>query len=114
VIRDELRRLFAWEERHRRLLARLCVALVLTLLVDAAGAGLMCLFEQGRGGIKEFGDALFFSTTQLLTVSSQLPNPLTAEGRVVDVFLELWAIVVVTGVAGSFAAFFSAADSRSS
>jgi len=43
-------------------------------------------------------------------VSSQISNPLTGAGRVVDVFLELWALVVVTGVAGSFAAFFMAAD----
>jgi hypothetical protein len=30
---------------------------------------------------------------------------------VVDVFLELWAIFVVTAVAGSFASFFSSGDS---
>ncbi|MDX6447595.1 MAG: hypothetical protein QOD08_58, partial [Gaiellaceae bacterium] len=34
----------------------------------------------------------------------------TTGGRIVDVFLELWALVVVTGVAGAFAAFFMAAD----
>ena len=31
------------------------------------------------------GDAFFFTTVQLLTISSQLKNPLTAAGRVVDV-----------------------------
>ncbi|MBA2298693.1 MAG: hypothetical protein H0W14_11735 [Actinobacteria bacterium] len=114
MIREELRRLLSWEERHRRLLSRLAVALVLTLLVDAAGSTLTYAFEADveGGGIHTFGDALFFSTVQLLTVSSQLPNPLTTAGRVVDVFLELWAIVVVTGLAGSFSAFFSAGDSR--
>jgi hypothetical protein len=44
---------------------------------------------------------------QLLTVSSQIRNPLTASGRIVDVFLEAWAIVVVAALAGTFAAFFA-------
>ena len=47
---------------------------------------------------------------QLLTVSSQIKNPLTAAGKVVDIFLELWALVVVTAIAGSFAAFFGSSD----
>ena len=32
---------------------------------------------------------------QLLTVSSQIRNPLTTGGRITDVFLELWAVIVV-------------------
>jgi hypothetical protein len=111
MIRDELQRLFAWKPNHRRLVARLLVALALTLVVDLVGTVLTYAFErQAHGDIHSLGDALFFSTVQLLTVSSQISNPLTAAGRVVDVFLELWALVVVTGVAGSFAAFFMAAD----
>jgi hypothetical protein len=50
------------------------------------------------------------ATVQLLTVSSQIKNPLTAGGRVVDVFLEIWALFVVTAIAGSFAAFFGSGD----
>ena len=101
-----------WGERHRRLLARLTIALVLTLVVDMIGAVLEWYFEHGvRGGdIHDFGDAMFFSTVQLLTVSSQIKNPLTAAGRIVDVFLEVWALFVVTTIAGSFAAFFGSAD----
>ena len=112
MIRDELRRLFAWKPHHRRLVARLMMALALTLLVDAAGTILIWAFEPHgqKSDIHNLGDALFFSTVQLLTVSSQIKNPLTAAGRFVDVFLELWALVVVTGVAGAFAAFFMAAD----
>jgi hypothetical protein len=111
MIREELGRLFAWRPHHRRLVSRLLVALSLTLLVDAVGAVLTYAFERhANGDINGFGDAVFFSTVQLLTVSSQIKNPLTTGGRVVDVFLELWALVVVTGVAGAFAAFFMAAD----
>ncbi len=112
MIREELQRLFQWKPHHRRLVARLIVALALTLVVDLLGALLTYGFERhAHGGeIHGLGDAFFFSTVQLLTVSSQISNPLTPAGRVVDVFLELWALVVVTGVAGAFAAFFMAAD----
>ena len=112
MIGEELGRLRAWEERHRRLAARMGIALGLTLVVDAIGSVLVWKFESNlkSGDIHHFGDALFFTTVQLLTISSQIKNPLTAWGRVVDVGLEVWAIFVVTAVAGSFAAFFSAGD----
>ncbi|MEP6978314.1 MAG: hypothetical protein ABI948_09705 [Thermoleophilia bacterium] len=112
MIREELARLFAWRPHHRRLVARLLVALSLTLIVDAVGALLTFAVEPhgDTSDIHNLGDALFFSTVQLLTVSSQMKNPLTAAGRFVDVGLEIWALVVVTGVAGAFAAFFMAAD----
>jgi hypothetical protein len=35
---------------------------------------------------------------------------LTSAGKIVDVGLEVWAIFVVTAVAGSFATFFSSGD----
>ena len=57
-----------------------------------------------------FGDAFFFSTVQILTVSSQLKNPVTTPGRVLDVVLEIWAVLVVAGSAGAFAAFLQDAD----
>jgi hypothetical protein len=112
VIREELGRIWRWEERHRRLVARLLVALSVTLVVDLAGAVLVWLTERHAHGtdIHGFGDALFFTTVQLLTISSQMANPLTAAGRVVDVGLEVWAIVVVASIGGSVAAFFTSGD----
>ena len=50
---------------------------------------------------------------QLLTVSSQLKNPLTATGRVTDVVLEIWAVLVVAGSAGAIADFFQVARTKS-
>jgi len=113
VVGEELRRLFTWEERHRRLLARLMLALGLTVVVDAVGALLIWNWESGIKGsdIHGFGDSLFFTTVQVLTVSSSAKNPLTGIGKVVDVGLELWAIGIVTAVAGSFSTFFSSGDS---
>ena len=112
MISGELRRLGQWGERHRRLVARLAIVFAVTLVIDLIGAGLTWAFEANlKGGdIHGFGDALFFSTVQLLTVSSQIRNPLTVGGRIVDVFLELWAVVVVAGTAGAFAGFFAASD----
>jgi protein-S-isoprenylcysteine O-methyltransferase Ste14 len=112
VIREEVRRLLTWEERHRRLFARIAIAIALTILVDAVASILVWHWERGAPGseIHDFGDAVFFVTVQLLTVSSQLRNPVTSAGRAVDVILEIWAIFVITAVAGSFGAFFSTGD----
>ena len=110
MIRDELRHLLQWRDRHRRLVSRLVIALVLTVAIDVMASVLMWLLERHATGtdIHSFSDGLFFSTTQLLTISSQIRNPLTGLGRVVDVSIQLWAIVVVASVAGSFASFFIA------
>ena len=112
MIREELKRLVTWSERHRRLLARIAIAFCLSLVVDLICAALMLWFERGLKGsdIHTFGDAVFFATVQILTVSSAFNNPLTHSGQIVDVVLELWAIFVVTAIAGSFASFFSTGD----
>jgi len=112
MLAEELRRLVTWSERHRRLTARILIAVGLSLAVDLVGALLIWSFESGVKGsdIDGFGDAVFFSTVQILTVSSSLKNPVTHAGQVVDVALECWAIFVVTAVAGSFASFFSTGD----
>jgi len=112
VVRHELNHLRGWEHRHKHLVARLLIAFGLTLCIDVVAAVVVWRLERHAPGtdIHGYGDAFFFSTVQLLTVSSQLKNPITAGGRLVDVLLEMWAIFVVTAVAGSFAAFFQSAD----
>lgn len=112
MIREELARLFTLEERHRRLFARLLLAFGLSVGVLVVGTVLIWVFESGQkgGDIHGFGDAAFFCSVQLLTVSSSMTNPLTPAGKVVDVALEAWSIFVVTAVAGSFATFFSSGD----
>jgi glucose uptake protein GlcU len=103
-----------WEDRHRQLVSRLLLVGILTAFVDAVGTVLEYVLERGvkGGAIHSIGDALFFTTVQLLTVSSQIPNPLTTGGRIVDVGLELWAVIVVAGSAGAIASFFQATDKR--
>jgi hypothetical protein len=93
---------------HHVLRRRLLEALVVVAVVDAAGTVLMWLFEDdvSRSAIHNLWDAFFFSTVQLLTVSSQMPNPVTTGGRIVDIVLELTALCLVSGIAGVFASFF--------
>jgi ABC-type transporter Mla subunit MlaD len=114
VIRDELRRLRQVEERHRRLLARLVIAGAMSALVFVLGTVLIWVVESGRrgGDINGLGDSAFFTAVQLLSVSSSIRNPLTALGKIIDIGLEVWAVFVVTAVAGSFASFFSSAEGQ--
>lgn len=93
---------------HRVLRRRLWEALVVVLIVDSIGTVLMWLFEDDarRSQIHNVWDAFFFTTVQLLTVSSQMTNPVTTPGRIVDIALEVVALFIVTGIAGAFASFF--------
>jgi len=69
---------------------------------------LILIFERDAAGtgITNLGDAIFWTSTQMLTVSSQLPNPITTPARVLDIFLQAYAISAVAFMAGSFGAFF--------
>jgi hypothetical protein len=93
---------------HQHLRSRLVSITVASVALDAVASVLVLLFERHADGTKitNLGDAVFWTSTQLLTVSSQLPNPISTPARVLDVFLQFYAISVVTMLAGSFAAFF--------
>jgi hypothetical protein len=113
VLRQELGRLWSFGEHHRRLLARLTLIVLATAAIDLIAAIAMYFVERHANGtqIRTIGQAMFFTTAQLLTVSSAIKNPLTVPGRVIDVTLELWAVVVVAGSAGAIATFFRTCDS---
>ena len=93
---------------HLHLRQRLASLLAVSLVLDVLAAIAIYFLERGRTvtGIHTFGDALFWTSAQLLTVSSQMPNPVTAGGKAIDIVLEAWAITAVTALAGSFGAFF--------
>jgi hypothetical protein len=95
---------------HRILRSRLTFLLGATLVLDAVATVLMYLFEHDarHSGFHDLGGALFWVSAQLTTVSSQMTNPVTTPGRVLDIVLEVWAISVVATLAGSLAAFFRA------
>ena len=77
-------------------------------MLDAVATVLIFVFERHAKGteITTFGDSIFWTSTQLLTVSSQLPNPISTGGRILDVFMEAWAVSVVASLAAAVGAFF--------
>jgi hypothetical protein len=96
-------------QAHANLRRRILWIFTVTVLFDLAMAGLALLAERTGGHgtqIHNYWDAWFWATTQLLTVSSQMPNPVTTAGRVIDVMLETYAITVVASLAAMFGAFF--------
>jgi hypothetical protein len=74
VLREELARLFTFEERHRRLLARLLLAFGLSIVMFAAGTVLIWISESGQkgGSIHGFGDAAFFCLFLLCAIADYL------------------------------------------
>ncbi len=103
-VRDVLR---AGTPTHGRLRDRLVAVAVATAGFDVVCAVLAFWFEhhQTQTQIKSVGSALFWTTTQLLTVSSSLQNPISFPGRVLDVVMEAYAITVIATLAGALGAF---------
>ena len=92
---------------HGRLRDRLVAIALVTVGIDVICAVLAYLFEQHQkqSQIKSLGSALFWTTTQLLTVSSSIQNPISLPGRVLDVLMEIYAITVIGSLAGALGAF---------
>jgi hypothetical protein len=87
-----------------RFRSRIAVLAGASVALDIVAAGLAKVFENGAAhAFPTYFDALFWTTTQLLTVSSQLPNPERTATKVLDVVLEAWAIIVVASLAATFA-----------
>jgi hypothetical protein len=93
---------------HELLRSRLAYLLVATIVLDAVASVTIFFFERHASGtdITNIGDSIFWTSTQLLTVSSQLRNPISTPARVLDIFLQAYAISAVAFLAGSFGAFF--------
>jgi hypothetical protein len=107
MVRAEFRRLTKFGDMHKRLGAQLLLIVALTFVIDVVGTAIVYFLERNAHGseVHTLFEAFFFTTVQLLTVSSQLKNPVTTGGRVVDIFLEIWAVLIVAGSAGAFASF---------
>src|SRR5437763_669958 len=81
---------------HRRLRDRLVAIALATVGFDVLCAVLAFVFEhhQKQTQIESLGSALFWTTTQLLTVSSSIQNPISFPGRALDIVMEIYAITV--------------------
>ena len=102
--RDVLR---ARTPTHGRLRDRLVAIALVTVGIDLICAVLAFLAEhhQKQTQINTLGSALFWTTTQMLTVSSNIQNPISFSGRVLDVVMEIYAITVIGSLAGALGAF---------
>ena len=104
---QEWRRLLTWQERHRLLFVRLTFLLTLTFLIALIGTVAIYFLERHsrRTEINTVFDAFYFTTVQLLTVSSSLRNPVSPGGRIVNILFEIWGVAFVAGTAGTMATF---------
>ena len=92
---------------HKRLRDSLVGIALATIGVALICALLALVFEQQakQTQITSFGSALFWTLTQLLTVSSSIQNPISTAARVLDVAMEAYAITVIASLAGAMGAF---------
>jgi hypothetical protein len=107
ALREVYRVATAASATHRRLRDALVAITVATLGVDLICAVISFFLERHgqQTEVKTFGSALFWTSTQLLTVSSSIKNPVSTGGRVLDVLMEIWAITVIAALAGAMGSF---------
>jgi hypothetical protein len=80
---------------------RLAFVAVATLIIDVVFTVIVYFSERGApDAFHTIWESAFWVTTQLLTVSSQLPNPEHTLTKIIDVGLEAWAVFVVAALAG--------------
>lgn len=85
----------------------------LTALVIVAGAAGMYAFESGvPGGLETYGEALWWTTMIMTTLGSQY-WPETFEGRVLCIFLALYAFAIFGYVTATLATYFIGRDAAS-
>jgi hypothetical protein len=110
LVMDDLHKLMRGSTPiHFHLRRRLVFIFGASFVVAIFGALAIFLLERHATGseIHNYGDAFFWTSAQLLTVSSQLRNPISTGARIIDIFFEMWAITMVATLAGSFGSFFT-------
>ncbi len=89
--------------RHPRspnelLIARLTLVAIATLVIDLVAAFVFYLLERGAPGtdVRNYEQSLFWTTSQLTSVSSSLKNPITTGGHILAIGIDILAVGVVT------------------
>ena len=87
------------------LIARLLVLFAFTIVVDLVVSLAFYRLERDALGteIRTYGDALFWTSSQITTVSSSLRNPLTTGGRILAVVTDFLAVATVSLLFGTIA-----------
>jgi len=87
------------------LIARLIVLFAFTIVFDLVVS--LAFFQLERDAldteIRTYGDALFWTSSQITTVSSSLRNPLTTGGRILAVVTDFIAVATVSLLFGTIA-----------
>lgn len=87
------------------LLARVTVLAMLTVILVLAGAFVFYRLERSAPGseVTTYGDALFWTSSQITTISSSLANPISTGGRIFAVLTDLASVAVVSLLFGTIA-----------
>ena len=86
-------------------MARVTVLVMLTVILVLAGAFVFYRLERSAPGseVTTYGDALFWISSQITTISSSLANPISTGGRIVAVLTDLVSIAMVSLLFGTIA-----------
>jgi hypothetical protein len=80
--------------------ARITVLTLATIAIDLVASLAFYLLERNASGtdIHNYEQAVFWTTSQLTTVSSSLANPITTGGHVIAVIVDILAVGVVSSL----------------
>lgn len=81
------------------------------IVVFAGAAGMLAFENETEGGIKTYGDALWWTTMMITTIGSEY-FPKTAEGRVLCFIIALYGFAVFGYVTATLATFFVGRDAE--
>ena len=100
-----LRALHEPRSANELLRARVAVLVMVTLVLVHAGAFVFYRLERSAPGseVASYGDALFWTSSQITTISSSLPNPISTGGRIFAVLIDFASIAVVSLLFGTIA-----------
>ena len=94
------------ESARQLLAARITALALLTVIIVLLVSWAFYFLERHAPGteIKDYGDALFWTSSQMSTVSSSLANPITGGGRALAVFTDFVSVGVVSILFGTITA----------
>lgn len=93
---------------HVDLRNRLFTTFSFTVMVSGVATFALFLAERGHqeSDIANLWDAFYFTVSQLSTLGSDMNNPVTTTGQIIVLLINVFAITVVSTLAGIFGAYF--------
>ena len=87
------------------LITRVTILAMVTVILVLVGGFVFYRLERSAPGseVTTYGDALFWTSSQITTISSSLANPISTGGRIFAVLIDLASIAVVSLLFGSIA-----------